>query len=78
MYAISRYLQTVASKKRKRHQQIRELKRLRGEAEEIQAPDPTARDAPARAALPAAARASEESRWWRMRPRLPKPRRAGH
>ena len=30
MYVISRYMQTVASKKRKRHQQARELKRLRG------------------------------------------------
>ena len=34
MYAISRYLQTVASKKRKRHMQARELKRLRAWARE--------------------------------------------
>ena len=34
MYAISRYLQTVASKKRKRHMQARELQRLRAWARE--------------------------------------------
>ena len=34
MYVISRYMQTVASKKRKRHMQVRDLKRLRGRLRE--------------------------------------------
>ena len=34
MYVISRYMQTVASKKRKRHLQARELKRLRARVKE--------------------------------------------
>ena len=80
MYAISRYMQTVASKKRKRHMQARELKRLRAWAEGVQARDPraAAQAAAPRTRSPAAARESQESRWWRMRPRLPKRRRAGH
>jgi Glycosyl transferase family 2 len=65
MYAISRYMQTVASKKRKRHKQIRELKRLRGDVRRAQRRLQRLRRV-------------EESRWWRMRPRLPKPRRDGH
>src|SRR5262249_61426822 len=70
-YAISRYMQTVASKKRKRHLDARALKRLRARVKE------------SRQELRALERRSkrlerrskrleklERSRWWRMRPRL--------
>jgi Glycosyl transferase family 2 len=72
MYAISRYMQTVASKKRRRRRQIRELKRLRVRVKESQR---QIRHLQRRARR---LRKVEETRWWRMRPRLPKPRRGGH
>jgi hypothetical protein len=72
MYAISRYMQTVASKKRRRHRQNRELKRLRVRVKESQR---QIRHLQRRARR---LRKVEETRWWRMRPRLPKPRRGGH
>jgi hypothetical protein len=79
MYAISRYLQTVASKKRKRHMQLRELKQLRAgmrdskrEIRQLQRVQRRLRR------LAERLQRVEESRWWRMRPRLPKPRRGGH
>jgi len=72
MYAISRYMQTVASKKRKRHRQARELKRLRRGARKSER---RIRRLERRAQR---LQRLEESRWWRMRPRLPKPRRDGH
>jgi glycosyl transferase family 2 len=76
MYAISRYMQTVASKKRRRHKQIRELKRLRGDLRRS--------EHQFRRLHRQLERRSQQlrnirgSRWWKMRPRLPKPRRAGH
>ena len=76
MYAISRYLQTVASKKRKRHQQIRELKRRRGE--ERRSKRQIQRLGLQLERRSRQLRSIRESRWWKMRPRLPKPRRAGH
>ena len=79
MYVISRYMQTVASKKRKRHLDARALKRLRARVKE------------SRQELRALKRRSkrlerrskrleklERSRWWRMRPRLPARRRPDH
>jgi hypothetical protein len=79
MYVISRYMQTVASKKRKRHLDARALKRLRARVKE------------SRQELRAWERRSkrlerrskrleklERSRWWRMRPRLPARRRPDH
>jgi hypothetical protein len=79
MYAISRYLQTVASKKRKRHMQARELKRLRAWAREskreIRQLQRRQRRLERRAEKLERVQAS---RWWRMRPRLPKRRRVGH
>jgi Glycosyl transferase family 2 len=72
MYAISRYMQTVASKKRRRRRQIRELKRLRVRVKESQR---QIRHLQRRARR---LRKVEETRWWKMRPRLPKPRRGGH
>jgi hypothetical protein len=79
MYVISRYMQTVASKKRQRHLDARALKRLRALVKE------------SRQELRALKRASkrlerrskrleklEGSRWWRMRPRLPARRRPDH
>ena len=60
MYAISRYMQTVASKKRKRHRQVRELKRLRGGLRRSERQFRTA-PTPARAPLPAAAEASRRA-----------------
>jgi len=76
MYAISRYMQTVASKKRKRHRQIRELKRLRGDLRKSERQVPRLRRQLERRSRQL--RSIRESRWWRMRPRLPKPRRGGH
>jgi hypothetical protein len=79
MYAISRYLQTVASKKRKRHMQERELKRLRAWAREskreIRQLQRRQRRLERRAEK---LQRVQASRWWRMRPRLPKRRRVGH
>jgi hypothetical protein len=72
MYAISRYMQTVASKKRKRHRQTRELERLRVRVKESQRQIRQLQRRSRRL------RKVEESRWWKMRPRLPKPRRGGH
>jgi hypothetical protein len=72
MYAISRYMQTVASKKRRRRRQTRELKRLRVRVKQSQR---QIRHLQRRARR---LRKVEETRWWRMRPRLPKPRRGGH
>jgi hypothetical protein len=79
MYVISRYLQTVASKKRKRHMQVRDLKRLRGKVREqrgqIQALRARERHLKRRARR---LERVEASRWWRLRPRLPRQRRRGH
>jgi hypothetical protein len=79
MYAISRYLQTVASKKRKRHMQERELKRLRAWAREskreIRQLQRRQRRLERRAEK---LQRVQASRWWRLRPRLPKRRRVGH
>jgi Glycosyl transferase family 2 len=72
MYAISRYMQTVASKKRKRHRHTRELERLRVRVKESQRQIRQLQRRSRRL------RKVEESRWWKMRPRLPKPRRGGH
>ncbi len=76
MYAISRYMQTVASKKRKRHRQVRELKRLRGGLRRSERQVPRLQRRLERRSRQL--RSIQESRWWRLRPRLPKPRRAGH
>jgi hypothetical protein len=79
MYVISRYLQTVASKKRKRHMQVRDLKRLRGKLKEqrgqIRALRQRERHLERRARR---LERVEASRWWRLRPRLPRQRRRGH
>jgi hypothetical protein len=76
MYAISRYMQTVASKKRRRHRQIRQLKRLRGD---VGRSERQIRQLNRRIQrLSQRLRRVKGSRWWRMRPRLPKPRRRGH
>jgi hypothetical protein len=79
MYAISRYLQTVASKKRERHMQARELKRLRvwerksrREIRQLQ------RRQRRLERLAGRLQRVQKSRWWRLRPRLPRRRRAGH
>ncbi len=79
MYVISRYLQTVASKKRKRHMQGRDLKRLRGKVKE-QRDQIRALRARERHLKRRARRLDriEASRWWRLRPRLPRQRRRGH
>ncbi len=79
MYVISRYLQTVASKKRKRHLQVRDLKRLRGKLKEQRGQIRTLRERERH--LKRRARRLERvqaSRWWRLRPRLPRQRRRGH
>ena len=76
MYAISRYMQTVASKKRKRHRQVRELKRLRGGLRRSERQIPRLHRRLERRSRQL--RSIQASRWWRLRPRLPKPRRAGH
>jgi glycosyl transferase family 2 len=79
MYVISRYLQTVASKKRKRHLQVRDLKRLRGKLSE-QRGELQALRARARRLQRRSRRLEkvEGSRWWRLRPRWPRQRRGGH
>jgi Glycosyl transferase family 2 len=76
MYAISRYMQTVASKKRKRHKQIRDLKRLRGDLRRSEHQLRRLHRQLERRSQQL--RNIQQSRWWKMRPRLPKPRRAGH
>ena len=79
MYVISRYMQTVASKKRKRHLQVRELKRLRARVkesrQELWAMERRSRRLERRSRR---LEKVEKSRWWRMRPRLPARRRPGH
>ena len=75
MYAISRYMQTVASKKRKRHMQIRELQRLRGDVRKSERQIRRLHRRLQRRSQ--RLRKIEESRWWRLRPRLPKQRRGG-
>jgi Glycosyl transferase family 2 len=79
MYVISRYMQTVASKKRKRHMQVRDLKRLRGKVKELQG-DVRGLRAQVRRLRRRSRRLEniERSRWWRMRPRRPRTRRPGH
>ena len=71
MYVISRYMQTVASKKRKRHRHARKLKQLRARLKESNRSFASwnSRSRDWRSAP--APRESPESRWWRMRPRLP-------
>jgi predicted RNase H-like nuclease (RuvC/YqgF family) len=72
-------MQTVASKKRKRHMQVRDLKRLRGKVKELQGEIRGLRSRVRR--LQRRSRRLENierSRWWRMRPRLPRQRRSGH
>jgi hypothetical protein len=79
MYVISRYMQTVASKKRKRHLQVRALKRLRARLRESRQELRELRRRSRR--LERRSRRLEKiegSRWWRMRPRLPRQRRPGH
>ena len=78
MYVISRYMQTVASKKRKRHMQVRDLKRLRGKVKELQG-DVRGLRAQVRRLRRRSRRLEniERSRWWRMRPRRPRTRRRG-
>ncbi len=79
MYVISRYMQTVASKKRRRHAQLRELKRLRVRMRESRRELRELRRRSRR--LERRSRRLEkieQSRWWRMRPRLPRRRRPGH
>jgi hypothetical protein len=76
MYAISRYMQTVASKKRKRHKQTRELKRVRGDLRRSEHQFRRLHRQLERRSQQL--RNIQQSRWWKMRPRLPKPRRAGH
>jgi hypothetical protein len=79
MYVISRYMQTVASKKRRRHVQARELKRLRVRIRESRRELRELRRRSRR--LERRSRRLERierSRWWRLRPRLPRRRRPGH
>jgi hypothetical protein len=79
MYAISRYLQTVASKKRERHMQARELKRLRVWARESKREIRDLQRRQRRLERRAERlQRVQQSRWWRLRPRLPKRRRVGH
>jgi hypothetical protein len=79
MYAISRYLQTVASKKRERHMQARELKRLRVWARESKREIRELQRRQRRLErLAVRLQRVQESRWWRLRPRLPKRRRVRH
>jgi hypothetical protein len=79
MYVISRYMQTVASKKRKRHLQIRKLKQLRERAQESRR-ELRALQRRIRRLEKLSRRLEkvQQSRWWRMRPRLPRQRRPGH
>jgi glycosyl transferase family 2 len=79
MYAISRYLQAFAFKKRKRQVQYRELKRLRGRVKDSEREIRQLQKQSER--LQRRSRRLEKverSRWWKMRPRLPKQRRPGH
>ncbi len=79
MYVISRYMQTVASKKRKRHVQLRKLNQLRARAKESRREHRRLQRRLRR--LEKRSRRLEkvqQSRWWRMRPRLPRQRRRGH
>ncbi len=79
MYAISRYMQTVASKKRKRHTQLRELKQLRARVKESKRELRELRRRSRRLERRSLRLEKvEHSRWWRMRPRLPRQRRPGH
>ncbi|HEY7150094.1 MAG TPA: glycosyltransferase family 2 protein [Solirubrobacterales bacterium] len=79
MYAISRYMQTVASKKRKRHLDARELKKLRAQVkeskQELRAVERRTRRLERRSRR---LERVERSRWWRIRPRLPARRRRDH
>ncbi|MGH2965460.1 MAG: glycosyltransferase family 2 protein [Solirubrobacterales bacterium] len=79
MYVISRYMQTVASKKRTRHLQARKLKKLRARVkesrQELWAMERRSRRLERRSRR---LEKVEKSRWWRMRPRLPARRRPGH
>jgi hypothetical protein len=79
MYAISRYMQTVASKKRKRHFDARELKKLRARVkesrQELRALERRSRRLERRSRR---LERVEKSRWWRIRPRLPARRRPDH
>jgi len=79
MYVISRYMQTVASKKRTRHLQARKLKKLRGRVkesrQELWAMERRSRRLERRSRR---LEKVEKTRWWRMRPRLPARRRPGH
>jgi hypothetical protein len=79
MYVISRYMQTVASKKRKRHRDARELKELRARLkesrQELRALERRSRRLERRSRR---LEKVERSRWWRMRPRLPTRRRPDH
>jgi hypothetical protein len=72
MYAISRYLQTVASKKRARHKQSRELERLRDRARKSE------REVRRLQRRSRRLDKLESSRWWRLRPRLSRLRRVRH
>ncbi len=79
VYVISRYIQTVASKKRQRHVQARDLKRLRDRLDEQREELRMLRARNRR--LERLARRLERiqhSRWWRLRPRWPHERRGGH
>jgi hypothetical protein len=78
MYVISRYMQTVASKKRKRHLQMRKLDQLRARVKESKRELRRLHGRTRR--LEKRSRRLErveQSRWWRMRPRLPSQRRPG-
>ncbi len=79
MYLISRYMQTIASKKRRRQVKARELKRLRAEKKESKR---ELRELQRRSKrLERRSRRLEkveQSRWWRLRPRLPRQRREDH
>jgi hypothetical protein len=76
MYTISRYLQTIASKKRQRGRQTRELKRLRAELRKSERQLRRLTQQLERRSQ--RLRSIQKSRWWRLRPRLPNGRRAGH
>jgi Glycosyl transferase family 2 len=79
MYLISRYMQTVASKKRKRHLDARELKSLRARVKEsrreLRELERRSRRLERRSRR---LEKVEKSRWWRIRPRLPARRRPDH
>jgi hypothetical protein len=79
MYAISRYMQTVASKKRKRHTQVRQLKQLRARVKESERELRELRRRSRRLERRSLRLEKvERSRWWRLRPRRPRQRRPGH